>query len=324
MSNTVAPTSAVAPYRAPAAGLVPQNIDEALRLATLMASMKGLPDWLHDSVSDCLQVVELAMRWGMSPFAVAQCVSLIHGKQMVEGKLVAAVVETSGQLSTHFQYEHDGAGDDRAVTVSATLKGEIKPKAIRVVLRDVRTFDKNGKPNRHWTGGQIDQQLCYSGVRTWARRHTPALMLGVYSREEFNEPQEGEPFTGPTIEASALDDPEPDPPPRPTEPRGDRGEAPQASTNLRDQINEEVPIPPRPPAETAHERMASWVEGIVERFAECTSAVAMFKLVDEIQLDRTILKESAPELDKQIGRAVKEANARLAPKPEDGKSELPL
>jgi len=324
MSNTVTPTSAVAPYRPPTAGLVPKNMDEAIRLANAMSKMKSLPEWLHDAPDDCLQIVELAMRWGMSPFAVAQCTSLIHGKQMIEGKLVAAAVETSGMLASHFTYEHSGAGDDRAVTVSATLKGEAKPRKITVVLKDVRTLTKDGKPNRHWTGGQVDQQLGYSGVRTWARRHTPAVMLGVYSREEFNEPEEGEAFTGPTIEASALDDPEPDAPLRPTGPRGDRGEAPPASTNLRDQINEEVPMPPRPPGETAHERMASWVEGIVERFAECTSAVAMFKLVDEIQLDRTILKESAPELDKQIGRAVKEANARLAPKPEDGKSELPL
>jgi hypothetical protein len=35
---------------------------------------------------------------------------------------------------------------------------------------------------------QPDQQLMYHGVRVWARRHTPELMLGVYSPEEFDEP----------------------------------------------------------------------------------------------------------------------------------------
>ena len=29
----------------------------------------------------------------------------------------------------------------------------------------------------------------YHGTRVWARRHTPELMLGVYSEEEFDEPK---------------------------------------------------------------------------------------------------------------------------------------
>ena len=45
-------------------------------------------------ISTCLVVIEQAMRWGMSPFAVAQCTSSIGGKLMYEGKLVAAAVES--------------------------------------------------------------------------------------------------------------------------------------------------------------------------------------------------------------------------------------
>jgi hypothetical protein len=36
---------------------------------------------------------------------------------------------------------------------------------------------------------QPEQQLMYHGVRVWARRHMPELMLGVWSPEEFAEEQ---------------------------------------------------------------------------------------------------------------------------------------
>ena len=79
-------------------------MDEALRLAEFMARARTLPKHLQASPGDCLMVVEQAMRWGMSPFAVAQATSVISGKMMYEGKLVAAAVETSapspGNLTT--------------------------------------------------------------------------------------------------------------------------------------------------------------------------------------------------------------------------------
>ena len=64
-------------------------------------------------------VVEMAMRFGMSPFAVAQCTSVIQGKMMLEGKLVAAALHASGALKTRLDYVYAGEGDARAVTVSA-------------------------------------------------------------------------------------------------------------------------------------------------------------------------------------------------------------
>ena len=66
-----------------------------------------------------------------------------------------------------------------------------------------------------WTK-QPDQQLVYFATRAWARRHTPEVMLGVYSPEEFDTPKDN--FTGTTIEVRP--DPEqvtqPMPPPAKT------------------------------------------------------------------------------------------------------------
>lgn len=169
---------------APAANnaLVPQNIDQAMRLADMMARSALVPKHLQGSPADCFMVIEQSARWKMSPFAVGQCTSSIHGKLMFEGKLVAAAVHNSGLLSRRLNFEFQGDGDARAVVVTGTIRGESQPRTVTVRLSEVKT--ENGTWQK-----QPDQQLCYAGARVWARRHAPEVMLGVYTPDErFDEP----------------------------------------------------------------------------------------------------------------------------------------
>ncbi len=184
------------------AGLVPQSMDQAVRLAEMMAQGRLVPNHLQKSPGDCLMVIEQAMRWGMSPFAVAQSTSVIQGKLMFEGKLVAAALHSSGALSTRLNYEYTGEGDKRAVRVSATLAGETEPRFVDVRLADAKTT------NGMWTK-QPDQQLAYHGARVWARRYAPEVMLGVYAPEEMEPAPVA--YPGPTIEARAEPPATPEP-----------------------------------------------------------------------------------------------------------------
>lgn len=157
--------------------LLPANLSGAMDLAKMMSSSTLVPQALQNKPADCLLVIEQAMRWGMSPFAVAQSTSVIHGKLMFEGKLVAAVVNANGDLEKRLTYNYTGEGDGRTLTVSGSVKGEAEPRTIQVTLKDVRTTNEQWKK-------QPDQQLMYAGARIWARRHMPELMLGVYTPEE--------------------------------------------------------------------------------------------------------------------------------------------
>jgi len=165
--------------------LVPHNMDEALRLAEFMAKARTVPKHLQDSAGDCLMVVELAMRWGMSPFAVAQGTSVISGKLMIEGKLVAAAVESSGAITGHIDYAFHGEGETRSIDVAATRRGETSPRMVTVTLKEASTT------NEMWKR-QPDQQLVYHGTRVWARRWTPSVILGVYAREEMGQIIDGQ------------------------------------------------------------------------------------------------------------------------------------
>ena len=189
-------------------GLVPQSMDQAVRMAEMMAKGRLVPSHLQNSPGDCLMVIEQATRWGMSPFAVAQATSVIQGKLMFEGKLVAAALHTSGALATRLRYDYSGEGASRVVRVSATLAGETEPRFVDVKLADAKTT------NGMWTK-QPDQQLAYHAARVWARRYAPEAMLGVYAPEEMEAPP-APAHTGPTIEARAeVVQPAPEAQPRP-------------------------------------------------------------------------------------------------------------
>ena len=163
------------------AALIPRDVDQALRLAELMAGSRVVPQHLQGCPGECFQVVEQAMRWGMSPFAVAQCTSFIHGKQMYEGKLVAAAVNKF--LAKRLDYSFRGDGADLTVTVTGTIRGEKTPRVLDVRLGNVST------KNDVWKK-QPQQQLSYSGARVGARRYMPEVMLGVYCPEEDFSPSE--------------------------------------------------------------------------------------------------------------------------------------
>jgi len=175
--------------------LVPAGTSEALQLANMMATGKLVPTHLQRSPGDCLMVIEQAMRWSMSPFAVAQCTSVIQGRLMFEGKLVAAALNSSGVLARRLDYEFAGEGATRKVTVRGTLRGEESARELSVELKDAKTT------NGMWTK-QPDQQLVYFATRAWARRYAPEVMLGVYAPEEFDEQPKAAPFNGTTIEGT--------------------------------------------------------------------------------------------------------------------------
>ena len=97
--------------RAPAPSLMPASFGEAMKFAEFMSQAMTIPDHLKKKPADCFMVIEQATRWGLSPFAVAQTTSFIHGRLMYEGKLVAGVVNSRGDLEKRLSYRYDGEGE---------------------------------------------------------------------------------------------------------------------------------------------------------------------------------------------------------------------
>jgi hypothetical protein len=167
------------------------------RIAKMMASSSLVPTHLNsvrkvdgkevaiepaEAVANCFLVTNQAIRWRMDPFAVAQHTFVTSGKVGYEGKLVAAVINTRPEIEKRLSYTYEGSGQDRKVTVTATLKGDGQPRTVEGKVKDWATT-RSGSP---WSNSnQHDQMLAYRGAREWARRWLPEAVLGVWGDDEI-------------------------------------------------------------------------------------------------------------------------------------------
>lgn len=161
------------------------------RIATLMASTTLVPESLrgvrqgkdftpypsNEILANCFLVTNQAVRWGLDPFAVAQCCSVVHGKLTYEGKLVAAVLDA--KIGVRLKYEWTGADEKMTIRVSGVIDGITE--TIEGSVADWKTTGTNTP----WTPKQYRKMLAYRGAREWARLYAPAVMLGVYADDEM-------------------------------------------------------------------------------------------------------------------------------------------
>lgn len=286
--NAIVPTGTLA--------IVPQSMDDAIRLAKAMSTIPELPKHCQGSVGTCLMIVDQAMRWRMSPFAVAQCSSNIKGKMMYEGKLMAAAVESMGAITGHFDYAFTGEGDNRTVTVSATRTGEDKPREMTIRLGDVKT------DNEMWKK-QPDQQLVYSGSRNWARRWTPAALLGAYAPEEWG-PEEAKPtqeFAGATIEGAAET----------------KVEEPPPAETRREQINREIPMDQPPSNPLTRKAFLDMLEAAVEDSTTIFEVDGLLASADVDRARKTFEGAQRERLEGIIARGIGMHGRKSAEPPED-------
>lgn len=183
---SIAPTSALAQPKTPGV-YDPQVFQQLMAIADAMAQTSLIPETLTKDKNgmfplekvraNCFLVAEQSHRWGMSPFAVAQAASVVYGRLMWEGKLVAAVIEQNAGI--RLNYEYSGQGDSRTVVVTGQFPDEDKPRTVQGSVSDWKTDQ--------WKKSDYDQRLAYRGAREWARRHCPGVMLGVITSDEADD-----------------------------------------------------------------------------------------------------------------------------------------
>jgi len=138
-------------------------------------------------------------RLGLDFFlTIGECF-VAQGKVGFQGKVAAAMLNSSGRLAEKLSYSYEGEGDDRAITVSARIHGETEARSVKVRLGDARST------NLQWTK-QPDQQLGYSGARRWGRLHLPEVMLGMQFADEVRDMVDvtPKPHVGPTMTMTDL------------------------------------------------------------------------------------------------------------------------
>lgn len=138
----------------------------------------AIPKHLQGNPAACKAIVRNSLRWQMDPYLVAQESSDIRGKLMYSGKLVNAVVSEDPRLEFPLNYEFEGMGEQMVCTVFGRLKGEEKPRKVRVPMPP-----QNKRVSDHWKTNP-EQQLSYYAARVWTRRHLPGKLLGVWTPDD--------------------------------------------------------------------------------------------------------------------------------------------
>jgi hypothetical protein len=170
------------------------------RIAMAMARMSLIPETLRGeneivTAANCFMVVNQAVSWNMDPFAVAQCVSVINGRLMHEGKLIAAVIEQKLGIKLHKEWR--GLGEQMSIAVSNPRD---PTECVSGTVAEWKTT-RSGSP---WVPKQYAKMLWYRGAREWCRMYAPGLILGIYSPdEEWDD----------VAPAAAIDPPTPPEPP---------------------------------------------------------------------------------------------------------------
>ena len=161
--------------------IAPQNLGEVVRFAEVMSKADlALPKHLRGNAGACMAVALQALEWQMSPFAVASKSYAVNGAIAYEAQLIAAVVNTRSGIKGRLKYEYTGEAELLQCTVTGTLDGE-DYSYTSPPMRDITP-----KNSPLWKTDP-KQQLGYYSARSWARRHTPEVILGVYDRDEAEQ-----------------------------------------------------------------------------------------------------------------------------------------
>lgn len=200
----------IAVVQSPIAIFDTARFEHMSRVASMMAECALIPESLQGErkgdvftpwpprtiVANCFLVVSYSERLGYDPFLVAQSCSVVRGRLMFEGKLVAAALDD--KLGVALSYEFGKWDPKNEVCLVGVEAEDAMSLAVRVwgahpttgEIVDVHGSVGVWKPagdKSPWKPGAYKRQLRYRGAREWARAHQPQIMLGVYTNEEMDD-----------------------------------------------------------------------------------------------------------------------------------------
>lgn len=160
--------------------LLPRNFGEVVAFAELMSKADiAVRKHFRGNAGACMAVTLQAMRWGMDPFAVANKTYFVNDQLAYEAQLVAAVVITTAPIARRPDYSFSGEGASLKCLVTVEMRDGSTKQYESPPIGDI--------PNKNsplWKGDP-QQQLGYFSIRSWARRHTPDVIMGVYTPDDL-------------------------------------------------------------------------------------------------------------------------------------------
>ncbi len=177
-----------------------QQIDYAKYMSR---GREAIPGHLRENIGACLAVVDIATRFGFSPYMVASKTYVQADRLCFESVLVHAMIEQSGALQKRLRYEHSGEGKLRKVKVIGLVKGETEPFIYESrTIEELHPGHKEKDGKRYVLGSQLwddkpDVQLIYNATYDWARINLPDVLMAMGVPPPDMPPEAEHRFVGP-------------------------------------------------------------------------------------------------------------------------------
>lgn len=166
---------------APNKGLIIESFGQAMEFAKAMSiSGVAVPKHLRDSPGACLAICIQAYEWSINPFALANKSYSVNDRLSYEASIFHAVVSRRAPIRGRIKLEYAGKDQMRTCRVWAHLSDE--DDIVEYTSPEIGKIPVKNSPL--WKGDP-DQQLFYSAVRAFARRHFPDVMMGIYTVDEM-------------------------------------------------------------------------------------------------------------------------------------------
>jgi hypothetical protein len=185
MTNDTALTTAQQPKPPVKSGgalmaLVPQDMDQAYRLATALSSAGDMvPKHFQNNPPATMAAILRGMEIGLSPMQSLSSIAVINGRASLWGDALAALMQRAGH---HIDVEIEGEGES-AVAIATLTRGDTGKKVVRRFSHaDAKRAGLAGKGI--WQ--QYPTRMLSARARAWACRDGAAdALMGLSIADEM-------------------------------------------------------------------------------------------------------------------------------------------
>jgi hypothetical protein len=159
---------------------VPRNLEDAMKLAELLANSDLVPKAFQDKPGDILVCVQKGAEIGLSPMSALESIAVVNGRATLYGDALLALV----QASPHFEFIDENQSTEKVGVCIAKRKGSPAVTST-FTLDDAKRAGLLGKPGP-WT--QYTARMLKLRARGFALRDAFADALkGMSMREDVQD-----------------------------------------------------------------------------------------------------------------------------------------
>lgn len=185
MTALAKPAAPKAPVAAggPVAGIIPQDIEQAFRVAEALAKAGDMvPKGYQGEPMKIMAAIMRGAEVGLAPMQALSSIAVINGRPTIWGDALPALVQRAGH---HVDVEIEGDGDS-AVAVATLMRGDTGKRVVRrFSMADAKRAGLLGKAGP-WS--QYPHRMLMHRARSYAVRDGAAdALMGLSLAEEVQD-----------------------------------------------------------------------------------------------------------------------------------------